>query len=97
MEFMLVLLLLAGAAALVTAPLWRKVGTEDAEAADVAALEAAKAAKLGEIRDAELDFRVGKLSADDFAAFDRQLRGEAVDLLHQLDAAREADGGGANR
>jgi hypothetical protein len=96
-EFVLVLVLLAGATALVTAPLWRKVGTEDAEAAEVTALEAAKAAKLREIRDAELDFRVGKLSADDFAAFDRQLRGEAVDLLHRLDAAREADRGGANR
>jgi hypothetical protein len=97
MEFMLVLLLLAGAAALVTAPLWRRVGAEDAEAAEVAALEAAKAAKLREIRDAELDFRVGKLSGDDFAALDRQLRGEAADLLHQLDAAREAGGGGAVR
>ena len=97
MEFVLVLLLLAGATALVTAPLWRKVGTEDAEAPEVTALEAAKAAKLREIRDAELDFRVGKLSADDFVAFDRQLRGEAVELLHRLDAAREAEGGGANR
>jgi len=97
MEFLLMLLLLAGAAALVTAPLWRKVGAEDAEAPEVTALEAAKAAKLREIRDAELDFRVGKLSADDFLAFDRQLRGEAVELLNRLDAAREADRGGANR
>jgi hypothetical protein len=92
MEFVLVLLLLAGAAALVTAPLWRKVGAEDAEAADVTALEAAKAAKLGEIRDAELDFQVGKLSADDYRTLDRQLRGEAVELLHQLDGVRDADG-----
>lgn len=90
MEFVLVLLLLAGAAALITAPLWRKPPPLEGEAAERTALEAAKAAKLGEIRDAELDFQVGKLSADDHRALDRQLRGEAVHLLHQLDAAREA-------
>ena len=62
------------------------------ETAELTALEAAKAAKLGEIRDAELDFQVGKLSADDYRALDRQLRGEAVELLHRLDAARDAEG-----
>jgi hypothetical protein len=63
----------------------------------VTALEAAKAAKLGEIRDAELDFQVGKLSADDYRALDRQLRGEAVELLHQLDGVRDAGGGRPSR
>jgi hypothetical protein len=90
-EFVLVLLLLAGATALITAPLRRKGPAPDAEAAELTALEAAKAAKLREIRDAELDFRVGKLSADDYRALDGQLRGEAVDLIRQLDAAREVD------
>ena len=97
MEFALVVILLACAAALVSAPLWRRVAADDAEAAEVTALEAAKSAKLGEIRDAELDFRLGKLSADDHRELDRQLRAEAVDLLHQLDATREANGGGASR
>jgi hypothetical protein len=96
-EFLLVLLLLAGAAALVTAPLWRKPPPPEAGAAELAALDAAKAAKLSEIRDAELDFHVGKLSEDDYRALDRQLRGEAVELLHRLDAARDAEGGASGR
>ena len=49
-----------------------------------AALEAAKEAKYREIRDAELDFRMGKLSEDDYTAIDSGLRAEAI-------AIREAD------
>jgi hypothetical protein len=48
-------------------------------------LEAAKEAKYREIRDAELDYRTGKLSQDDWRALDRELRAEAMDLLHRLD------------
>ena len=96
MELILVLLVLAASAAVISSPLWRRTAGEDAEGGDVEALEAAKAAKLSEIRDTELDFRIGKLSEDDYHALDRQLRAEAVDLLHQLDAAR-ADGGGGGR
>jgi hypothetical protein len=92
MELVLVLLLLAAATALISSPLWRRTAAEDAETADVMALEEAKAAKLNEIRDAELDFRVGKLSEDDYRALDHQLRDEAVDLLHRLDAARVEEG-----
>ena len=57
-----------------------------AESAERAELEAARDAKYAEIRDAELDFRTGKLSEADWRALDRQLRAEAVDLLHRLDA-----------
>jgi hypothetical protein len=95
-ELVLVLLVLAASAAVISSPLWRRTAAEDAEGGEVAALEAAKAAKLSEIRDTELDFRIGKLSEDDYQALDRQLREEAVDLLHRLDAAR-ADGGGGTR
>jgi hypothetical protein len=95
-ELVLVLLVLAASAAVISSPLWRRTAAEDTEGGEVAALEAAKAAKLSEIRDTELDFRVGKLSEDDYHALDRQLRAEAVDLLHQLDAAR-VDGGGGSR
>jgi len=95
-ELVLVLLVLAASAAVISSPLWRRTTGEDADGGDVAALEAAKAAKLSEIRDTELDFRIGKLSEDDYHALDRQLREEAVDLLHQLDAAR-ADGGRGSR
>lgn len=90
------LFLLAASAAVISSPLWRRTAREDAEHAELEALEAATATKLSEIRDMELDFRIGKLSEDDYRALDRQLREEAVDLLHQVDAAR-AGGDGAGR
>lgn len=47
-------------------------------------LEAAREAKYREIRDAELDYRTGKLSQEDFAATDGALRAEALELLDRL-------------
>ncbi len=44
-------------------------------------LEALKEAKYREIRDAELDHAAGKLSDDDFALLDAELRKEAVEIL----------------
>jgi hypothetical protein len=68
--------------------------TRDAE---VEALEAAKETKLREIREAELDYRTGKLTEEDWRAIDRQLRAEAADLLRRLDAAAAArDDPGSN-
>jgi hypothetical protein len=90
MELVLVMLLVCGAAALIASPLiWRGrvAGGNDAEEA---ALEAAKEAKFREIRDAELDFRAGKLSRDDYRALDIALRAEAIELLCQLDAVEDA-------
>lgn len=54
-------------------------------------LEAAREAKYREIRDAELDFRTGKLSNEDYEAIDAELRAEAIEILDQIeqDAARE--------
>jgi hypothetical protein len=49
-------------------------------------LEAAREAKYREIRDTELDYRTGKLSREDFAATDRALRAEAVEILDRLAA-----------
>jgi hypothetical protein len=77
-------------------------GHADAEDAAYAAaledLEAAKEARYREIREAEMDFRTGKLSEADWKAIDRQLRAEAVELLRRLDALgageRAADGDG---
>ena len=84
---LLIFAILATAAALVTAPLRR--ARTDGEDARVEArreeLEAAKEAKYREIRDAEMDFRTGKLSEADFRGIDRQLRGEAVEILRALD------------
>lgn len=52
-------------------------------------LEALKEAKYREIRDAELDHAAGKLSDEDFALLDAELRREAVEILDR------ADGNGA--
>jgi hypothetical protein len=48
-------------------------------------LEAAKEGKYREIRDAELDFRMGKLSEPDWRALDRELRAQAIEILQRLD------------
>ena len=87
MQLILVMLVMALAATLIASPLlWRRgQGGDDR---DAAALEAAKEAKFREIRDAELDFRTGKLSEEDFRALDSVLRAEAIELLRRLDAAR---------
>ena len=58
---------------------------DDVEGAHRDDLEAAKEAKYREIRDAELDYRTGKLSEKDWRALDRELRAEAMDLLRRLD------------
>ena len=58
----------------------------DAMSAERAELEAAREAKYREIRDAELDYRTGKLSEADWRSLDRTLRAEAVGLLKRLDA-----------
>ena len=47
-------------------------------------LEAAREAKYREIRDAELDFRTGKLSREDYEAIDGALRAEALEILNRL-------------
>lgn len=61
---------------------------EDSEAGDErrAALEAAKEAKYREIRDAELDFRMGKLSEADYRVTDRELRAQAIEILRAIDS-----------
>ena len=75
------------AAWLIAAPLvsGRADAVATAEEAELAELEAARDAKYAEIRDAELDYRTGKLSEADWRELDRRLRGEAVQVLHELD------------
>jgi cytochrome c-type biogenesis protein CcmF len=52
-------------------------------------LEALKEAKYREIRDAELDHAAGKLSDEDFALLDAELRSEAVEILDSADGKPE--------
>ena len=72
-------------AALVLRPLLKGDGplsfTDDARAD----LEAAKESKYREIRDAELDFRMGKTSEEDWRTLDRELRAQAIEILKRID------------
>ena len=90
MELALILLVVAGALLLVTGPLRESARRVDESLeAELAELEAAKEAKYREIRDAELDYRTGKLSDGDWRSLDRTLRAEAVELLKRLDRVQE--------
>jgi hypothetical protein len=79
------IVLIAVVAMIVLVPLGRPGEVERRDAARRAELEAAKEAKYREIRDAEMDQRMGKLSEADWKATDRELRGEAVEILRELD------------
>ena len=89
----LVLVILAAVVWVVGAPLRRgaAVEAEETDSAEREQLEAAKEAKYREIRDAELDFRTGKLDEADHRAIDRQLRAEAVEILRALDRLGAGD------
>jgi hypothetical protein len=64
----------------------------EAESADRRAdLEAAKESKYREIKDAELDFRMGKLSEEDWRDLDRELRAQAIEILRELDRLEGSD------
>ena len=85
MDFLVILGVLAVIVLVVAAPLRSRRVDEAAENAERADLEAARDAKYREIRDAELDYRTGKLSEADWRALDRGLRAEAVEILRRLD------------
>jgi flagellar biosynthesis/type III secretory pathway M-ring protein FliF/YscJ len=77
---------------LVARPLLRPAEREAPDQARRETLEAAKEAKYREIRDADLDHRMGKLSDDDHRATDRELRRQAIEILRQLDELGPAPG-----
>jgi hypothetical protein len=86
LEYGLALILLAAVVVVVVAMPFRRPGQAEArEDALRVELEAAKEAKYREIRDAELDHRMGKLSEQDWREVDRELRGEAIEILRRLD------------
>jgi len=96
-ELVIVLVLAAAVVYVVIAPLrgGRSGRPEAEETAEHAELTAARDAKYSEIRDAELDFRTGKLSRADWKAQDQALRAEAIAILRRLDTLEgREDGGG---
>lgn len=68
-------------------PLRSRVAEQDdlRDEGRIADLEAARDAKYRQIRDLEMDYRTGKLSEEEWRSLDRELRGEAVEVLHELD------------
>ena len=89
---LIVIVLLAVVVWLVSGPLRAGASaTEDPDVGRREDLEAAKEAKYREIRDAELDLQMGKLSAADHRAIDGELRAEAIEILKQIDALEESE------
>ena len=86
MEFLVILAVVGGAILVVTGPLRGSAReTDERLEAERAELDALKEAKYREIRDAELDYRTGKLSETDWKSLDRTLRAEAIEILKRLD------------
>src|SRR3954470_21410255 len=85
MDFVVIFVVLLVVVWFVSGPLRSRQVDEVTESAERADLDAARDAKYREIRDAELDYRTGKLSEADWRAVDRELRAEAVEILRRLD------------
>ena len=86
MEFVFALVILLAVVAFVVMRPFVRGGEEELVVHDRrAALEAAKEAKYREIRDAELDYRMGKLTDEDWKNSDRELRAQAIEILRELD------------
>ncbi len=92
---LVVMLVVLATVAFVGQPLYvaamegRRDTKESATEADRMELEADRDAKLREIRDAELDWRTGKLTEADWQQLDAMLRAEAAEILKKLDAAQQ--------
>ncbi len=88
------LVLVAVIAVVVSAPLraGRAANLEAEESAAHAELAAARDAKYREIREAEIDYRTGKLAEADWRALDRRLRADAVEILRRLDLLEDGEG-----
>ena len=85
MEVVLVVAVLAVVVALLVLQPLRSPAAAEPETDRRPDLEAAKEAKYREIKDAELDFQMGKMSEPDWRALDAELRAQAIEILRQLD------------
>lgn len=85
MALLVVVAVIGTVVLVVSGPLRERARPTDARVDRLAELEARKEAKYREIRDAEMDFRTGKLSEADYRALDRQLRAEAIEILRAID------------
>ena len=78
-------------ALVVVRPLLRPSEVSGADHERRATLEAAQEAKYREIRDAEFDFRMGKIDERDYRDTDRELRDQAIAILKQIDELEPED------
>jgi L-cysteine desulfidase len=76
-------------ALVVTAPLGRAAAAGALAEDRMAELEAAKEAKYREIRDARLDFKLGKVSVADHEATERELQAQALGIVREIEAVCE--------
>lgn len=84
------LVVVAGVVWLVSAPLraqaaGRRTPAQERDAQHRRDLELERDRAYADIRELEMDLRTGKLSEEDYRATERQLRAEAVNILHELD------------
>lgn len=93
MEIVWVVILGLLVAGLVSRPFWGSGAPSSFEDPEVAELEAARDAKFREIRDAETDFRTGKIGEEEFEELNSGLRAEAAEIIERLDRARERAAG----
>jgi hypothetical protein len=87
----LAIVLIVVVAIVISAPLRTASRDGDHERLKHGELDAAREAKYREIRDAELDYRTGKLSAEDYKATDGALRAEALEILDRLEESEESE------
>ena len=85
MEVVLLVAVLAALVAFLVLQPLRAPAAAEPEADRRPDLEAAKEAKYREIKDAELDFQMGKMSEEDWRALDAELRAQAIEILRELD------------
>ncbi|MGH2907530.1 MAG: hypothetical protein ACRDKI_12285 [Solirubrobacterales bacterium] len=85
LQIVLVLVMVSLVVTVLAYPIVKGVDEPEADAVR-AELEDAKQAKYREIRDAELDYRAGKLTEEEWHETDRELRREAMLILGKLDA-----------
>jgi hypothetical protein len=86
---LLTLMLLAAVMAVVSRPLLTARKPEEPSRPERSELEAEREAKYREIRDAEMDYRTGKLSLEDYENVNSALRAEAVEILDRLESSGE--------
>ena len=87
LQILLSILVVGGVIAAIALPVLRGVDEPEADAIR-AELEIAKQAKYREIRDAELDYRSGKLTEEQWHETDDELRREAMTILAKIDTGK---------